>query len=130
MSTLYQLHGNLVSLKQHIDTLAMTWQPQDSLLLLGETVAYLDWLEAYIADSEMPQTTLSRLYVLQSDIDALSPTTKQYLNLASKACQVLSDSDWVALTLSTYETASTVLASPAPHTVDTKPQFDKIVTIA
>lgn len=129
MSTLYQLHGNLVSLKQHIDTLAITWQPQDSLLLLGETVAYLDWLEAYIADSEMPQTTLSRLYVLQSDIDALSPTTKQYLNLSSKACQVLSDNEWVALTLSTYETASTDLVNSAPHTVDTKPQFDKIVTI-
>ena len=130
MSTLYQLYGNLASLKQHIKTLAITWQPQDSILLLGETVAYLDWLEAYIADSEMPQTTLSRLYVLQSDIDVLSPTTKQYLNLSSRSCQVLSDKDWVALTLSGYETASAVLANLSPHTADAQPQFNKIVTIA
>jgi tRNA 2-thiouridine synthesizing protein B len=130
MSTLYQLHGNLTSLKQHIDTLAMTWQPQDSVLLLGETVAYLDWLDAYIADSEMPEMTLSRLYVLQADIDALSLTTQQYLNIASRACQVLSDSDWVALTLSQYETASSVLESSSPNKSAANPQFSKVVTIA
>lgn len=130
MSTLYQLHGNLTTLKQHIKTLAMTWQPQDSILLLGETVAYLDWLEAYIADSELPQSALSRLYLLEADIEALSPTTQQYLNLSSRACQVLSDSDWVALSLSRYETISPVLTAPSSQTFETKPQFDKIVTIA
>lgn len=130
MSTLYQLHGNLTTLKQHIKTLAMTWQPQDSILLLGETVAYLDWLEAYIADSELPQSALSRLYLLEADIEALSPTTKQYLNLSSRACQVLSDSDWVALSLSQYETTRPELTTAASQTFEAKPQFDKIVTIA
>ena len=114
MSTLYQLHGNLATIKSQIKALEMLWQPFDSILLLGESAAYIDWLDAYIADSEI--SDVQQLYVLQTDIETLDSKTQQLLNMSGRNCQVLTDEAWVALTL--------------PATATDNLAFDKVVTLA
>lgn len=119
MSTLYQLHGNLAAIKQQVKALEMLWQPFDSIVLLGETVAYLDWIEAYIADSTINE--VRKVYVLQADLDALDSHTQHLLDMSEKRCQIITDDDWVKLTLPIKE---------SDNVTDDWQVFDKVVTLA
>lgn len=113
MATLYQLHSNLDALKRSTTELGRTWQEGDSILLLGATVAFIDWLDAYLGDQDIQGITA--IYALQDDIKALTDEATSRLNLDVKLDGILTDREWVDLT-------QNLSASGA--------QFDKVVTIA
>ena len=50
--TLFQLHANPNSLKSALRNVAQLWQAGDAMILLGETVAYVDWLTAYVDEMQ------------------------------------------------------------------------------
>lgn len=134
MRTLYQIHADMTTLKSRIKQLEPWWQPNDGVLLLGDTLAYLDWFEAYIADSDL--NDLKHCYALQSDFDALSTTTQRLLNMSSRRCQLINDEQWVALTVSSLlEDYSALFAHGAVNDADNldvgfDKGFDRIVTLA
>lgn len=109
MATLYQLHSSMDMLRRSTAEMARTWRAGDSILLLGATVAFADWLDAYLGDCDIRGITA--IYALQDDIDALNMDAKERLNLSAKIDTVLSDSDWVTLT-------------------QNDAQFDNVVTLA
>ena len=108
MTTLYQLHSTIERLKHSVEEMARTWCRGDRIVLLGATVAYIDWLQVYLTACEIDD--ISEIYALQSDIDALSETTKEKLKLENKPIVILTDSEWVT----------------AIH----HPQFAKVVTMS
>lgn len=108
MSTLYQLHSTMDNLRASTEQLAVTWNSGDSLLLLGTTVAYIDWLQAYLTDNDIEQ--VAGIFALADDIAQLNETAMAALNLKDKLIAILTDNDWVTMTLDK--------------------QFDKVVTIA
>lgn len=108
MATLYQLHSPMNKLKPSIDQLALTWQQGDSVILLGTTVSFVDWLNAYVGDSEIDN--IANLYALVDDVAKLDDHTTTKLNLDTKLTAVLTDTEWVMLTQD--------------------PKFTKVVTIA
>lgn len=108
MTTLYQLHSTMDNLRRSTDQLALTWRRGDSLLLLGSTVAFIDWLKAYLNENEI--VGISAIYALADDISQLGETTTAKLNLETKIDKVMSDVEWVKLTQDS--------------------QFDKVVTIS
>lgn len=118
MTTLFQLHSSIDKLKPQLRELAKLWQPQDKLLLLGETLAYVDWLIAYadeINSDEEEEYSLSftidqtadqnkthtSLYALTQDVEQLPTHTQNILGLSKEVSKLtlLSDDEWVALTL-------------------------------
>lgn len=105
MLTLGQIAAEVLHL---IDQLALSWRSGDSLLLLGTTVAFIDWLKAYLTENQIDG--IASLYVLADDIAQLGDNTIAKLALDTKIDEVLSDTDWVNLTQDS--------------------QFDKVVTIA
>ncbi len=108
MTTLYQLHSTMDNLRRSTDQLALTWQRGDSLLLLGTTVAFIDWLSAYLKENEI--TGVTAIYALADDVSQLGDDTATKLKLDTKITQLLSDMEWVKLTQDA--------------------QFDKVVTIS
>lgn len=108
MATLYQLHSPMDALRRSLAEMAITWHAGDSILLLGSTVAFIEWLEAYLADSDIQDVTT--IYVLSEDIAQLDSHAHAQLSLASKSLTILNDDEWVALTQDQ--------------------QFDKVVTIS
>ena len=108
MSTLYQLHSTMDNLRASTEQLAVTWNSGDSLLLLGTTVAYIDWLQAYLTDNDIEQ--VAGIFALADDIAQLNETAMAALNLKDKLIAILTDNEWVTMTLDK--------------------QFDKVVTIA
>ena len=108
MSTLYQLHSTMDNLRASTEQLAVTWNSGDSLLLLGTTVAYIDWLQAYLTDNDIEQ--VAGIFALTDDIAQLNETAMAALNLKDKLIAILTDNEWVTMTLDK--------------------QFDKVVTIA
>ena len=112
MATLYQLQTTMATLRSSTSEMALTFQAGDSIILLGATVAFVDWLNAYLDDADIERITA--IYALSSDVAQLSEHTAAALNLHSKLTQVLSDDDWVKLTLNAYNDQ----------------RFDKVVTIA
>ncbi len=107
MSTLFQLHANMSTLKAITKDMAGLWHAGDSVLLLGETVAYLDWFAAYVddinADDEVDNRIVSihTVYLLTDDINALNDSATLNLDFTAVkpfAVKLLSDTDWVELT--------------------------------
>ncbi|MBU5615897.1 hypothetical protein KPY62_02015 [Psychrobacter sp. TAE2020] len=113
MATLYQLHSTMDTLRSCTSEMALTWQDGDSIILLGSTVAFVAWLTAYLDDADI--VDIKAIYALADDVAQLSSDTAVRLNLDSKLTAILTDSEWVALTLGDY--------------ADSQP-FDKVVTIA
>ena len=111
MATLYQLHSSMDTLRRTTEQMALSWQAGDSILLLGTTVAYIDWLNAYLGDIEnMEIETIAGIYALTDDVAQLHKNTVAKLNLTTKLTGILSDTEWVTMTQDS--------------------RFDKVVTIA
>lgn len=108
MATLYQLHSTMDNLGRSSEQLALTWRSGDSLLLLGTTVAFIDWLQAHLEESEIVE--IAAIYALAADVAQLGDPTVTKLNLDTKIDTLLTDTQWVKLTQD--------------------PTFDKVVTIA
>ena len=113
MATLYQLHSNMDTLRKGANEMALTWRKGDSIILLGATVAFIDWLNAYLDDADIEG--VKAIYALADDVAQLGTNTIAKLNLSAKLTAVLTDDEWVKLTQN--------FTSP-----ETK--FDKVVTIA
>ena len=112
MATLYQLHSTMDKLRSSTSEMALTWQAGDSIVLLGSTVAFVAWFDAYLNDADI--TGIKAIYALQQDVAQLGADTTAKLKLDSKLTALLTDAQWVELTLNAYQ--------------DIK--FDKVVTIA
>lgn len=130
MRTLFQVHADMTSLKSRIKQLEPLWQPQDGILLLGETLAYLDWLEAYLAETD--GLHVEYLFALQSDFEALDEHTRRLLNISSRRCELITDQQWVALTVANLLNAvdSGDANSAATVLEQASTGFDRIVTLA
>lgn len=102
MTTLFQIHANMTNLKSLLQEMATLWHAGDSVLLLGETAAYLDWFHAYVDDInandeiEAEIREIDGLFVLSDDIQVLNDSAKINLNLGQ--VKQLTDNDWIALT--------------------------------
>lgn len=116
MATLYQLHSSMDTLRRSTEQMASTWRAGDSIILLGTTVAFIDWFNAYLEDLEHIETKdVAAIYALAEDVAQLNDNTAAKLNLSAKLTAVLSDDEWVALTQNTHASGAI---------------FDKVVTIA
>ena len=116
MATLYQLHSSMDTLRRSTEQMTSTWRAGDSIILLGTTVAFIDWFNAYLEDLEDIETKdVAAIYALAEDVAQLNDNTAAKLNLSAKLTAVLSDDEWVALTQNTYANGA---------------KFDKVVTIA
>ncbi|WP_296243829.1 MULTISPECIES: hypothetical protein [unclassified Psychrobacter] len=116
MATLYQLHSTMDTLRCCTEQMASTWRVGDSIILLGTTVAFIDWFNAYLGDSEGKEIKgIAAIYALAEDVAQLNDNTMAKLNLAAKLTAILSDDEWVALTQNVHANGAT---------------FDKVVTIA
>ena len=108
MATLYQLHSTMDTLRRSTEEMSRTWRTGDSILFLGATSAFIDWLNAYLNDSDIDG--IAGIYALADDIAQLTANTTGKLNLETKLTAILTDAEWVNLTQSS--------------------QIDKVVTIA
>lgn len=108
MATLYQLHSTMDTLTRCTEEMSRTWRTGDSVILLGSTVAFIDWFNAYLGDSDMQG--IAAIYALAEDVAQLTAKTSAKLNLDAKLSGLLTDIEWVNLTQDN--------------------QFDKVVTIA
>ena len=116
MATLYQLHSSMDTLRRSTEQMASTWRAGDSIILLGTTVAFIDWFNAYLEDLEDIETKeVAAIYALAEDVAQLNDNTAAKLNLSAKLTAILSDDEWVALTQNTHANGA---------------KFDKVVTIA
>ena len=116
MATLYQLHSSMDTLRRSTEQMASTWRAGDSIILLGATVAFIDWFNAYLGDLENIEIEdIAAIYALREDVAQLSDDTTAKLNLTAKLTAILSDSEWVAMTQNTHANGA---------------KFDKVVTIA
>ena len=96
MATLYQLHTTGETLDSSVARLAQTWQAGDSMVLLGATIAYIDWLQMRMDEQDL--NDCHAMYALEQDISALDEHTRERLKLHDKVTTILSDQAWVALT--------------------------------
>ncbi|SJM38334.1 hypothetical protein A1019T_02324 [Psychrobacter pasteurii] len=104
MSTLFQLHAPMNTLKAMVKEMAPLWHSGDSILLLAETVAALPWLKMYIDDvnyddeAQYEITDITAVYVLADDLAQLNEQAKTNLDLSK--VNVIDDNEWVQLTQS------------------------------
>ena len=96
------------TLRRSTEEMSRTWRSGDSILLLGATPAFIDWLNAYLNDSDIDG--IAGIYALADDVAQLTANTTGKLNLETKLTGVLTDAAWVKLTQDS--------------------SFDKVVTIA
>ena len=116
MATLYQLHCTMDTLRRSTEQMASMWRAGNSIILLGSTVAFIDWFNAYLGDLENIEIEdIAAIYALKEDVAQLSDDTATKLNLATKLSAILSDSEWVTMTQNTHTNGA---------------KFDKVVTIA
>ncbi|WP_201556146.1 hypothetical protein [Psychrobacter sp. 72-O-c] len=118
MATLYQLHSAMDTLSRSTEEMALTWRAGDSILLLGTTVAFIEWLNAYLDENEIQG--IMGIYALADDVAQLSSNTTAKLNLNAKLTALLTDSEWVEMTQNTNIDGTDV----------NEAKFDKVVTIA
>lgn len=118
MATLYQIHSTMDMLRRSVDEMSRTWRTGDSILLLGSTVAFISWLDAYLSDNEIQG--IANIYALADDVAQLSTNTSAKLNLETKLSGLLTDEEWVNLTQSTS----------VSNTDANNAGFDKVVNIA
>ena len=108
MATLYQLHSTMDTLRRGTEEMSRTLRAGDSIVLLGATAAFIDWLNAYLDDADIDD--IASIYALADDVAMLTTSTTEKLNLKAKLTGILTDEQWVRLTQDS--------------------QFDKVVTIA
>ncbi|WP_201532571.1 hypothetical protein [Psychrobacter ciconiae] len=94
MATLYQIYSPMDTLRRHVIDIKATWQVGDSILLLGDTAVFIDWLGEYLSDVDI--RGVSAIYALKEDIDALPEAIKSQIDLA-RFTDLLTDSDWTEL---------------------------------
>lgn len=123
MATLYQLHSTMDTLRRSTEEMSMTWRAGDSIVLLGTTVAFIEWLQAYLDDSDIQGIT--GIYALADDVAQLSENTTAKLNLNARLTGLLTDSEWVQMT---QDISINDVYVAGTHVSEAK--FDKIVTIA
>ena len=123
MATLYQIHSTMDMLRRSVDKMSRTWRTGDSILLLGSTVAFISWLDAYLSDNEIQG--IANIYALADDVAQLSTNTSAKLNLEAKLSGLLTDEEWVNLTQNTNASNTS-----ANNTDANNAGFDKVVTIA
>ncbi|MGP4972466.1 hypothetical protein ACTXIP_02295 [Psychrobacter alimentarius] len=107
MATLYQLHSTMDTLSHATEEMARTWRAGDSVILLGSTIAFIDWFNAHLEESEIQG--IAGIYALAYDVAQLTTNTSAKLNLDAKLNGLLTDLEWVNLTQDS--------------------QFEKVVTI-
>lgn len=123
MATLYQIHSTMDMLRRSVDEMSRTWRTGDSILLLGSTVAFISWLDAYLSDNEIQG--IANIYALADDVAQLSTNTSAKLNLEAKLSGLLTDEEWVNLTQNTNASNTS-----ANNTDANNAGFDKVVNIA
>lgn len=96
MATLYQLHSPMDTLRRSTAEIEKTWRAGDSIVLLGSTVAFIDWLNAYINETDIEG--IAGIYALATDVAELGDKAIVQLKLDGKVSKLLSDSEWVKLT--------------------------------
>ena len=128
MATLYQIHSTMDTLRRSVDEMSRTWRTGDSILLLGSTVAFISWLDAYLNDSEIQG--IANIYALADDVAQLSTNTSAKLNLETKLSGLLTDEEWVNLTQSTNVSNTNASNTSVSNTDANNAGFDKVVTIA
>lgn len=102
MSTLFQIHSSINTLKPLVKELSVLWKSGDHILLLGEAAGYLDWFKALIDDvnsddeSESEISDIAGWFALSEDINCLNDSAKLHLDLSQMT--LLTDTQWVALT--------------------------------
>ncbi len=89
MSTLFQLHTDLAHLSTHINSINNLAKTDDSLLLMGETLALLDWIMPNI-------NSINQIYGLESDWQNFNEITQNNMQSRHKI-QLISDDKWVQL---------------------------------
>ncbi|WP_227430627.1 hypothetical protein [Psychrobacter sp. I-STPA6b] len=111
MTTLFQFHSTIDRLQDDIYQLATLWRHGDKLLLLGDSIAYIDWIIAYIDEIKINEIdtkeslsnfdidTTTALYVRVQDVEQLDNNTVSMLELEKKGIHLLDNQDWVELTL-------------------------------
>ena len=126
MATLYQLHSTMDTLRRSTEQMSLTWRPGDSILLLGTTVAFIDWLNAYLGDiEEIEIEDIAGIYALTEDVAQLNQNTTAKLNLSTKLTAILSDSEWVTMTQDTNINQANIDDADVNNI-----KFDKVITIA
>ncbi len=126
MATLYQLHSTMDTLRRSTEQMSLTWRAGDSILLLGTTVAFIDWLNAYLGDiEEIEIEDIAGIYALAEDVAQLNQNTTAKLNLSTKLTAILSDSEWVAMTQDTNINQANIDDADVNHI-----KFDKVITIS
>ena len=116
MATLYQIYSTMDTLRRSTEQMTLTWHAGDSIILLGTTVAFIDWFNAYLGDLEdIEIEDVAAIYALAEDVAQLDKNTVTKLNLGDKLTAILSDGEWVAMTQDTDINGA---------------KFDKVVTIA
>lgn len=128
MANLYQIHSTMDTLRRSVDEMSRTWRTGDSILLLGSTVAFISWLDAYLNDSEIQG--IANIYALADDVAQLSTNTSAKLNLETKLSGLLTDEEWVNLTQSANASNTSVSNTSANNTDADNAGFNKVVTIA
>jgi len=104
------------TLRRSAEQMTLTWRAGDSIILLGTTVAFIDWFNAYLGDLEdIEIEDVAAIYALAEDMAQLDKNTVAKLNLGDKLTAILSDSEWVAMTQGTNVNGT---------------KFNKVVTIA
>ena len=131
MATLYQLHSTMDILRRSTEQMALTWRAGDSILLLGTTVAFIDWLNAYLGDiEEIEIEDIAGIYALAEDVAQLNQNTTAKLNLSAKLTAILSDSEWVTMTQDTNINQANMDDADVHNTNVNDIKFDKVITIA
>ncbi len=120
MATFFQLHSDLANLNRQLATIANYWQAGDGVLLMGQTVAFIDWVYDYYChqspivksdsdDSKVDKVdtvTTIKFYALQADFEVLTAQTQASIQ-QTDFVQFISDKEWVALTNS-YDKIMTI----------------------
>ncbi len=120
MSTLFQLHSDLSNLSRNLATISNYWQSDDGILLMGQTVAFIDWVHDYYCQQpqEQPQDdeqqykqqgkhekqsscpkTFPKInfYALQADFEVLTKHTQASIQ-QTDFVKFVHDDEWVSLT--------------------------------
>ncbi len=110
MATFFQLHSDLANLNRQLSTITNYWQAGDGVLLMGQTVAFIDWVYDYYChqspivksdsdtdDSKVDTVTTIKFYALQADFEVLTAQTQASIQ-QTDFVQFISDKEWVALT--------------------------------
>ncbi|MBI0425224.1 hypothetical protein [Psychrobacter sp. NG27] len=96
MATLYQLHSTMDTLRRSTEEMSRTWRKGDSIMLLGTTAAFIDWLNAYLNEHDIEH--IAGIYALGDDVAQLTTSATDKLSLETKLTRILTDAEWVTLT--------------------------------